>query len=168
MSDEGSAGQRLRGNPLRLCALRAMQMAMFPMAVLSVFLHQHIELDVGEIMLLQAVFGLAVALFEFPSGYLADRIGYRRCLVLACLIWLIAWPIYGTASAWPQVVVAEFLLGIGLSLASGCDSALLYESLLALGAQAWLTGTEGELFAALGSRAQHFLVADGALRRLGQ
>ena len=46
--------------------------------------------------------------------------------------------------------------------------AALYESLLALGAQAWLTGTEGELFAALGSRAQHFLVADGALRRLGQ
>ena len=136
MSDEGSAGQRLRGNPLRLCALRAMQMAMFPMAVLSVFLHQHIELDVGEIMLLQAVFGLAVALFEFPSGYLADRIGYRRCLVLACLIWLIAWPIYGTASAWPQVVVAEFLLGIGLSLASGCDSALLYESLLASGREA--------------------------------
>ncbi|MFV8755694.1 MFS transporter [Nannocystaceae bacterium ST9] len=113
-----------------------MQMAMFPMAILSVFLNEHIELDVAEIMLLQAVFGLAVALFEFPSGYLADRIGYRRCLVVACLLWTLAWPIYGTATAWPQVVVAELLLGIGLSMASGCDSALLYESLLARDQQA--------------------------------
>jgi MFS family permease len=125
------AGARLHGNPIRLCALRAMQMAMFPMAVLSVFLNQRVEFDVAEIMLLQAVFGLTVALFEFPSGYIADRIGYRRCLVLACLAWTIAWPIYGTATTWPQVVAAELLLGVGLSLASGCDSALLYESLLA-------------------------------------
>ncbi len=122
---------RLRRNPLRLCGLRALQMAMFPMAVLSVFLHENIDLGLADIMILQAVFGLSVALFEFPSGYLADRIGYRRCLILACLLWTIAWPIYGTASAWPQVVVAELLLGVGLSLASGCDSALLYESLLA-------------------------------------
>jgi MFS family permease len=127
----GTGAERLRHNPIRLCALRAMQMAMFPMAVLSVFLNQRVEFDVAEIMLLQAVFGLSVALFEFPSGYIADRIGYRRSLVLACLMWTIAWPIYGTAEAWPQVVVAELLLGVGLSLASGCDSALLYESLLA-------------------------------------
>jgi MFS family permease len=99
--------------------------------VLSVFLHQRVEFGVAEIMLLQAVFGLAVALFEFPSGYIADRIGYRRTLVLACLLWAIAWPIYGTATSWQQVVVAELLLGVGLSLSSGCDSALLYESLLA-------------------------------------
>jgi len=45
--------------------------------------------------------------------------------------------------------------------------AALYETLVSLGTQAWLTGTEGELFTALGDRAQHFLVADGALRRLG-
>lgn len=123
----------MRGNPWRLCALRSLQMAMFPMAILSVFLHQRVAFDVAEIMILQAVFGLAVALFEFPSGYLADRIGYRRCLILACLLWTIAWPIYGSATTWPQVVAAELLLGVGLSLASGCDSALLYESLLAEG-----------------------------------
>lgn len=43
----------------------------------------------------------------------------------------------------------------------------LYETLLGLGAQAWLTGTDSELFTALGERAQHFHVADGALSRHG-
>lgn len=39
--------------------------------------------------------------------------------------------------------------------------AALYDELCALGAQAFLTGTEPALFADLGARAQHFTVADG-------
>lgn len=124
---------RVPANAWRLCLLRALQMALFPMAILSVFLHERIAFDVTEIMLLQATFGLAVALFEFPSGYLADRIGYRRCLIVACLLWTLAWPIYGSATSWPQVVVAELLLGVGMSMVSGCDTAMMYETLLAEG-----------------------------------
>jgi DNA replication and repair protein RecF len=41
--------------------------------------------------------------------------------------------------------------------------AALFERLLALGAQAWMTGTEPGLFEALGRRAQVFRVADGAI-----
>jgi len=37
----------------------------------------------------------------------------------------------------------------------------LFERLLALGAQAWLTGTDHETFASLGARAQFFAVAPG-------
>jgi MFS family permease len=106
-------------------------MSMFPIAVLSVFLHQRAGFGLTEIMLLQAVFGLVMLVFEFPSGYLADRIGYRRSLIIACGLWVIAWPIYGESTTWVGVVIAESLLAIGLSLVSGCDTALLYESLLA-------------------------------------
>jgi DNA replication and repair protein RecF len=42
--------------------------------------------------------------------------------------------------------------------------AALFDELVALGAQAWLTGTDRALFAALGDRAQFLDVADGALR----
>ncbi|MEM6729494.1 MAG: DNA replication and repair protein RecF, partial [Pseudomonadota bacterium] len=38
--------------------------------------------------------------------------------------------------------------------------AALYDEICALGAQAWMTGTGPELFAALGSRAQRFEVRD--------
>lgn len=124
------AGGALRRNPWLLCLIRACQMALFPMAILSVFLQREIGFDVTEIMLLQGVFGVAMVLFEFPSGYLADRIGYRNSLVLAFVLWTIAWPIYGYAGSWIGVAAAELLLGIGMSLVSGCDTALLYESLV--------------------------------------
>ncbi|MDH5747977.1 MAG: DNA replication/repair protein RecF [Rhodospirillales bacterium] len=39
----------------------------------------------------------------------------------------------------------------------------LYDEVSALGAQAWLTGTDAALFDSLGSRAQHFEVRDGIL-----
>ncbi len=41
--------------------------------------------------------------------------------------------------------------------------AALFEEIVALGAQAWLTGTDPELFAALGDRALHFTVEDGRI-----
>jgi MFS family permease len=118
-------------NLVLLCLIRAMQMALFPMAILSVFLQRQIGFGVAEIMLLQGVFGLAMVLFEFPSGYIADRIGYRRCLIFAFGLWTIAWPIYGQSQTWLGVASAELLLGIGMALISGCDTALLYETLLA-------------------------------------
>ena len=43
-------------------------------------------------------------------------------------------------------------------------SALL-EELAALGAQAWLTGTDAALFAPFGGRAQYFTVRDSTLHR---
>ena len=44
--------------------------------------------------------------------------------------------------------------------------AALFEAILALGAQAWMTGTEPEAFSALGDRAQRFAVADGAVAEI--
>ncbi len=46
--------------------------------------------------------------------------------------------------------------------------AALFDEIEALGAQAWMTGTEAALFAALGGRAAFFNVADGALRAAPQ
>ena len=45
--------------------------------------------------------------------------------------------------------------------------AALFEEIVALGAQAWLTGTDQELFSALGDRAHHFTVEDGRIGEAG-
>ncbi len=39
----------------------------------------------------------------------------------------------------------------------------LFEEILALGAQAWMTGTDSTLFSSLGASARHFTVADAAI-----
>ncbi|MDE0897302.1 MAG: MFS transporter, partial [Planctomycetota bacterium] len=57
----------LRTNPRLLCTYHALQMSLFPMAILTIFFRQDIGMSMGEIFLLQGAFGLAMALFEFPS-----------------------------------------------------------------------------------------------------
>ena len=105
-------------------------MALFPVAVITLFWKHDIGLDMAEILLLQGLFGLSMAIFEFPSGYLADRIGYRRTLIWASVVIALGWAGYTVAGTFWEVALAEMALGFGMSLVSGCDTALLYESLL--------------------------------------
>ncbi len=104
-------------------------MALFPVAIITLFWKHSVGLDMVEIMLLQGAFGLAMAVFEFPSGYVADRVGYRRTLIAASAATAVAWAIYAVADTFASILLGEVLLGLGLALVSGCDSALLYESL---------------------------------------
>jgi MFS family permease len=125
----------LQRNPRLLCVFHALQMSLFPMAILTVFYREDLGMSMTEIMLVQGGFGLAMALFEFPSGYLADRIGYRQTMVIAALLNAIGWSIYARADGIGGVIAGEIVLGIGLSLISGSDSALLYESLKETGSE---------------------------------
>lgn len=118
-----------RRNPRLLCVFHALQMSLFPMAILTVFYREELGMSLTEIMLVQGGFGLAMALFEFPSGYLADRVGYRRSLAIAALLNALGWSVYCAAESLAGVVLGELILGVGISLISGSDAALLYESL---------------------------------------
>lgn len=104
-------------------------MALFPVAVITLFWKHAIGLDMAEILLLQGLFGLSMAVFEFPSGYVADRIGYRRTLLAASAVSAAGFALYARADGFFEILVAEMSLGVGMALISGCDSALLYESL---------------------------------------
>ena len=123
---------RLRRNPALLCAHHALAMSLFPMAIITLFQQDHLGLSMAEIMVLQALFGLSLAVFEFPSGYLADRIGYRTSLILASAFSIVGWLVYSFALGFFSVALAEIILGFALSLVSGTNSALLYESLAQL------------------------------------
>ena len=48
----------------------------------------------------------------------------------------------------------------------GDRRAVLFDEICAIGAQAWMTGTDRELFQEFGDRAQHFLVESATVRRL--
>jgi MFS family permease len=126
---ESRDAARVRRNPGLLCAHHALMMSLFPMAILTLFQQDHLGLSMAEIMVVQAIFGLSLALFEFPSGYLADRIGYRMSLILASALSIGGWGLYSLAQGFSSVAVAEIALGLSLSLVSGTNSAMLYESL---------------------------------------
>jgi len=106
-----------------------LKMALFPMAIITLFWKDHIGLSLTEILLLQAIFSAATLVMEYPSGYLSDRLGYRFTLHLACLFGMAGWSVYTIAGSFAGVLLAEILLGMSYAFISGADSALLYESL---------------------------------------
>ncbi|HAD03174.1 MAG: MFS transporter [Desulfuromonadales bacterium GWD2_61_12] len=116
-------------NLSRLYLFACLKMTLFPMAVITLFWKDEIGLSLTEIMLLQGGFSLASVLCEYPSGYLADRLGYRRTLTLATIIGIVGWAVYTVADSFAGVLLAEALLGACFAFISGSDSALLYESL---------------------------------------
>lgn len=120
-------------NPRLLCAYYGAHALLFPMAVFSLFWTRDIGMSVATMLTVQAFFGLVIALFEFPSGYVADRLGHRRAIVLGTAATVVGWAIYALAHGLGTVLLAEATLGLGYALISGADSALLYESLRELG-----------------------------------
>ncbi len=106
-----------------------LKMALFPMAIITLFWKDQIGLSLTDILLLQAIFSLATLVMEFPSGYMSDRLGYRFTLNLACLFGITGWTTYTLAGSFAGVLAAEIQLGISYAFISGADSALLYETL---------------------------------------
>jgi len=85
-----------------------------------------------QIMLLQSAFSIMVVLLEVPSGYFADVLGRKRSLVLGTALGFVGLALYSCSHGFWGFLVAESVLGLGASFISGADSALLYDTLLAL------------------------------------
>lgn len=85
-------------------------------------------LSMTQILQTQALYALTIACLEVPSGYIADIWGRRRAIIIGSgingcgFLWLVF------ADGFADFLVYEVLLGIGLSLISGADLALLYDS----------------------------------------
>jgi MFS family permease len=133
---------------LRLLYLfSALKMALFPMAVITLFWKDQIGLTLAEILLLQGCFSLATLLWEYPSGYLGDRLGYRFTLSLATVLGIAGWLLYTVAASFAAVLAAELLLGASYAFISGSDSALLFETLRQEGREDQYTRCDGRMTA---------------------
>lgn len=90
-------------------------------------------MNVGDIFILQVIFSIVMVAFEVPSGYLSDKWGRKRTLFAGFMMMFIGYTTYSFAYSYVVIIIAEILLGVGVSFISGTDSALLYDTLLELG-----------------------------------
>ena len=116
-----------RNAPL-LAVSAGFRAALFPIPVITLFWKDQIGMSLADIMWLQAIFGATAVVCEFPSGYVADRLGYRRSLLIGACFWLTGWIAYAVGNTFGGMALAEMLLGVGLAFISGADSALLFVS----------------------------------------
>ena len=95
-----------------------------------VLFYQENGLGLKEIFLLKSVYSIVSVALDIPTGYLADAWGRKKCLLAGCLIAFGGTVTYSLAYTFGAFLLAEILLGIGQSLVSGADSALLYDTML--------------------------------------
>jgi MFS family permease len=135
-------------NPTLLTAAHALRAAMFPIPVITIFWQEEIGMSLTDIMMLQSVFAATIVALEFPSGYVADRLGYRLSLCLGAAFLVVGWLLYAVGVSFAAMVLAEVSLGVGFAFTSGADSALLYVSLKAVDRVTHYVRWEGRVRAA--------------------
>jgi MFS family permease len=89
------------------------------------------------------VFHLAVLLLEVPSGYLADVVGRKKTLVFGAFFFPLGLAVYAAGRSFLVFVGAEVILAVSVSMRSGCDSAMIFDSLRQLGRQGEYKRFEG-------------------------
>lgn len=103
--------------------------------------------DKGSYGLLAAIHALSIILFEIPSGYLADAIGRKKTLIFGSLLGALGYVIYSLSFSFSGFLLAMVTLGLGQSLISGSDSAMLYETLMSMKKAGEYSRYEGRIIA---------------------
>lgn len=123
--------QQLENNIPILYAFSFFWMAMVIIPV-AVPLFESRGLDLAEVFYLQALFALVVVVCEVPSGYVADMLGRRRALIAGSVFHAAGFTWLCVADGFWELVLFEALVGVGMSLLSGADLSLLYDTQEAL------------------------------------
>ena len=136
----------LKHNIIKLYLLKAVKWFMIVMPIIVLFFESK-GFSLTQIMILQATYSLFVALFEIPSGFFADIYGRKKSLVTGSVFLFLGYVIFSFFSGFNEFLIAEMLLGIGGSLISGADSAILYDTLLEIKEDNEYTKIEGRTYA---------------------
>ncbi len=137
---------QLKHNIVKLYFLKGVLWFMVSMPIIVLFFQEH-GLTLTEVMVLQSIYSLSVALFEIPSGYITDIFGRKKSIVVSTVFSLIGFLVFSFYGGFYAFAIAQVLVGIGGSLISGSDSALLYDTLLETGDKTTYTKIEGRNYA---------------------
>jgi hypothetical protein len=88
-----------------------------------------------QFMELQAVFAIVILCGEVPSGLLSDLWGRKKTLLLGSTLKALSFSLLPLWSSFEGFVFYHLTMGIALSMISGGDVALLYDSHLAAGGE---------------------------------
>ncbi len=137
---------QIRHNIIKMHLLKGVTWFMVAMPIIVLFFQEH-GLTITQVMILQSIYSLAVAIFEIPSGYIADIFGRKKTIVLSTIFTFIGYVIFSLYGGFYSFAIAQILVGIGGSLMSGSDSALIYDTLIEENEKEVYTKIEGRNYA---------------------
>lgn len=117
----------IKRNIYLLCAISLLQGMVFYAPVATLY-RQAAGLGIFHITLIESISFLLTILLEIPWGWAADRMGYRRTMVLCCLVYVVSKIIFWQAAGFGGFLLERLLLSIVCAGLSGVDSSMLFLS----------------------------------------
>jgi MFS family permease len=122
------------GNNIRLAyTFQALVNASLWMPIWVVFLNTDRHLTLGRVYLIAGAEWVIQAVAEVPTGALADTYGRKVTLVAGSLTLALGLLLLATLNGFSGLLIAYLFWAAGNALISGSDTALLYDSAVALG-----------------------------------
>lgn len=115
----------------------------FVIPVIVPYYRDRMGLGFDDFLLGEAAFALTVVLLEVPSGWLSDVWKRRSVLLAGTLFEIFGFALMLVADNLVLAMASQAVIGIGISLLSGTNTAMLYDSLLAEGREAEYRRYEG-------------------------
>ncbi len=110
------------------CAYNFFQMCLIVVPVLVPY-YQSLGLTISEALQIQAAFGLSLALFEVPTGYIADLWSRKASVCLGSFCAACCFSFLPFATTYESLMLFQVSMGLSAALCSGADTALVYDSL---------------------------------------
>lgn len=103
---------------------------LFILPVLVLYYRDVIGLGFREFLIGEVLFAAVIVFMEVPSGWLSDVWKRRLVLALGSFAEVLGFCLLLNASSFAETLVAQASLGIGVSLVSGTNTSILYDTLL--------------------------------------
>lgn len=110
-----------------LCAIAFLQGMVFYAPVATLY-RQAVGIGIFEITLMESISLALSIVLEIPWGWTADRIGYRKTMLICCGLFFVSKIVFWKAVTFGGFLLERILLAVICSGLSGVDTAMLYES----------------------------------------
>ncbi len=120
---------------------------LFVLPVIMLYYRDQIGIGFREFMIGQAAFAATIVLLEVPTGWLSDIWQRKHTLALGFLFDILGYACLLVADSFFMAVLSQILVGVGISLCSGTNTAILYDSLLSAGREKEYRKREGRRMA---------------------
>ncbi|URZ14064.1 MFS transporter [Clostridium felsineum] len=97
-------------------------------APIATLYRQNRGIGLYDIFVIETINLVLTIFFEVPWGFFADKFGYKNTLVIAFLVNFISKIVFFKANNFSLFLLERILLAISISGVSGCDIALIYNS----------------------------------------
>lgn len=121
--------------------------SIFLLPIIIPFYRDELGLTFHDFLIGESVFAVVVILWDVPAGYLADRWGRKKTLILGAGLLAVSYTLLALATGFWSALLAQGAIGVGVATVSGANSALLYDTLLSQGREGEYRRREGFRFA---------------------